>query len=88
MYIDDLDEIRRQVALSATALEQTTAALLASGTQKAGPYDHPVIFMQHMLWHEGYHFGVMMAALRNSGAEPSDEWSERHVWELWRGPEN
>lgn len=20
-------------------------------------YDHPVLFLQHMLWHEGYHFG-------------------------------
>jgi hypothetical protein len=26
-------------------------------------YDHPILLIQHMLWHEGYHHGQMKLAL-------------------------
>jgi hypothetical protein len=26
-------------------------------------YDHPILLLQHMLWHEGYHHGQMKLAL-------------------------
>jgi hypothetical protein len=31
----------------------------------SGPdhYDHPILLLQHMLWHEGYHHGQISLAL-------------------------
>lgn len=47
-------------------------------------YDHPVLFLQHMLWHEGYHFGQMKLALKAMGYVMSEEDEEKLVWGLWR----
>lgn len=85
--IDDLAEIRNQLSISGDVVLSLTKDLLDAGVEKIGGYDHPVLYLQHMLWHEGYHFGLINLGLRLAGEEPSDEWSEKHVWEKWRGPE-
>lgn len=82
----DLPEIREQLARSAEAILEWATPAISSGAT-AGPYDHPALFLQHMIWHEGYHYGLLNLALRLAGAEPSEEWEEKHVWEPWRGPE-
>jgi uncharacterized damage-inducible protein DinB len=83
----DLAEIRRNLAESEAAVRDWVAEALASGETDAGHYDHPVLFLQHMIWHEGYHFGLLMLALRRAGAEPPEEWEDRNVWDLWRQPD-
>jgi uncharacterized damage-inducible protein DinB len=82
--ITDLAEIKRHLAMSAKAVREAVKELLAAGVEKIGPYDHPVYFLQHMIWHEGYHFGLIILALRNAGKEPTEEWEEANVWGLWR----
>jgi uncharacterized damage-inducible protein DinB len=47
-------------------------------------YDHPILFLQHMLWHEGYHFGQMKLALKAAGHVWDDAQEEKTVWCLWR----
>ena len=54
---------------------------------KFGPYDNALLFIQHMVWHEGYHVGQIYCALMQAGAAPDELWEEKHIWELWRGPE-
>lgn len=84
--IADLDAIRAQLKVSAKAVRDATEA----GVERGGripPYDHAVFFLQHMLWHEGYHFALILLGLRNAGIEPSDEWEELNVWGIWRDPE-
>jgi uncharacterized damage-inducible protein DinB len=78
------EEILHQLTLSAQAIRDAVAEAIAEGKTKVGPYDHPVFFLQHMLWHEGYHVGLIMLALRLAGAEPTEEWEEKNIWELWR----
>jgi hypothetical protein len=36
-------------------------------------YDHPILLLQHMLWHEGYHHGQMKLALKLAGRPLTDE---------------
>ena len=84
---DNLKEIHSQLLASEAAVRDWIGEALAKGTTEIGQYDHPVLFLQHMIWHEGYHFGLLMLALRLAGAEPSEAWEEEHVWALWRGPE-
>ena len=36
-------------------------------------YDRPVLFLQHMVWHEGYHHGQIKLALKIAGCPLTDE---------------
>ncbi len=82
--IEDLNELKRLLTASAMAVRDATEQGIKEGKPKFGAYDNPVLFLQHMLWHEGYHFALITLALRLAGAEPSEEWEEANVWGLWR----
>lgn len=82
--IMDLKEIRIQLDLSAAAVRRACEELFKDGAEAVGGYDDPVLFMQHMIWHEGWHVGLIFLALRRSGHEPSEEWEEANVWGRWR----
>ena len=47
-------------------------------------YDNPIPFLQHMVWHDGWHVGLIFLALRLNGQEPPEEWEEPNVWGQWR----
>ncbi len=80
----DLDIIRLQLVASSAAVRAAVADALEAGTTQFGPYSHPVQFLQHMLWHEGYHYALVALALRLAGHEPTQAWEEANVWGLWR----
>lgn len=84
----DLDAIRANLAASGTAVrEAVRQALEAGGGPMTGPnatYDNPVLLLQHMIWHDGWHVGLIFLALRLIGEEPSEEWDEPNVWGRWR----
>lgn len=82
--LDDLCELRGLLRASARAVREATEKAVSDGKTQFGGYDHPVYFLQHMIWHEGYHFSLVTLALRLAGAEPSEEWEEANVWGLWR----
>lgn len=82
----DFDEIRVRLAESQELVRTWVAENIAAGTQQAGHYDHPVLYLEHMIWHEGWHFALIMLALRLAGHEPSEEWEDANVWDLWRLP--
>jgi uncharacterized damage-inducible protein DinB len=48
-------------------------------------YDHPILFLQHMLWHEGYHHGQMKLALKAAGHRLSDKEAGPITWGLLKG---
>lgn len=84
----DLDKIRTELKRSAVAVEAAMREFLASGAEKVGGkvgfYDHPIFYLQHMVWHEGWHVGLIFLGLRLAGHEPAEEWEESNVWSLWR----
>ena len=79
----ELDRARETLKRGAVTLREAVAPLLVEGGQ-LGPYDHPVFFLQHMIWHEGWHAGAIIQALRANGQEPPESWEEPNVWGLWR----
>lgn len=81
---NDLDAIKSELAKSGLAIGEAMRELLSNGTQSVGGYDHPVLFLGHMIWHEGWHVGLLMLGLRLAGMEPSEEWEETHLWGEWR----
>ncbi|MBS1715793.1 MAG: DinB family protein [Armatimonadetes bacterium] len=83
----DIEEIRARLAESAKLVHDWVAEQVGSGAQKVGNYDHPVYYLQHMVWHEGWHVALLMLAFRLAGQEPDEEWECANVWDLWRLPD-
>lgn len=46
-------------------------------------YDHPILFLQHMIWHEGYHHGQIKLALKVTGRPLSDNDAGPGTWDVW-----
>jgi uncharacterized damage-inducible protein DinB len=83
----DLDAIKACLVASGNAVREAVRL----GLEKGGPmssehvtYDNPVVLLQHMVWHDGWHVGLIFLALRLNGQEPPEEWEEPNVWGLWR----
>lgn len=86
--IADLELLKSCLRGSGTAIKEAVREGLANGGGPlAGPhatYDNPVLLLQHMLWHDGWHIGLIFLALRTNGQEPPEEWEEPNVWGKWR----
>ena len=46
-------------------------------------YDHPILLLQHMLWHEGYHHGQMKLALKLAGRPITNQEAGPLTWGVW-----
>jgi uncharacterized damage-inducible protein DinB len=46
-------------------------------------YDHPILMLQHMIWHEGYHHGQIKLALKLAGRTMSDDEAGPLTWDVW-----
>jgi uncharacterized damage-inducible protein DinB len=82
--IEDLEAIKALLKESAVAIREAVGEHLKKETGPIGGYDHPVLFLQHMVWHEGWHVGLIFLGLRLAGQEPAEEWEEANVWGEWR----
>lgn len=82
----DLAEIRARLAESGELVRSWTEQRIADGSQQCGNYDHPVLYLQHMMWHEGWHAGLIMLALRLAGHEPNEDTECALIWDVWRLP--
>ena len=56
---------------SADAVRDAVRGRLLAGRQMDQHYDHPILFLQHFVWHEGYHHGQIQVALKAVGLPPS-----------------
>lgn len=85
--LDDLNAIKAALEASGAAVRAAVEeALQTGGPMKSEniTYDNPVLFLQHMVWHDGWHIGLIFLALRKNGQEPPEEWEEPNVWGQWR----
>ena len=85
--IADLAQIKARLKESEDGVAKWVREAVESGVERCEPYDHPIYFLQHMVWHDGYHFSSLMQCLRNGGAEPDEEWEELNIWAQWRDAE-
>ena len=46
-------------------------------------YDHPILLLQHMLWHEGYHHGQIKLALKVTGRPMTNQEAGPITWRVW-----
>jgi uncharacterized damage-inducible protein DinB len=72
---------------SAKAVRDAVKSRIKAGQKLKGKnvtYDHPILLLQHMLWHEGYHVGQIKLALKAIGFVMNDEDEMNTIWNLWR----
>jgi uncharacterized damage-inducible protein DinB len=79
----DPDRIAEMLNASAGAVRAAVKNRVETGKQMLVRYDHPILFLQHMVWHEGYHHGQIKLALKAMGRPLDDEEIGRVTWHVW-----
>ncbi len=46
-------------------------------------YDHPILMLQHFIWHEGYHHGQIKLLLKQNSQAIDDEVAGDVTWDIW-----
>jgi uncharacterized damage-inducible protein DinB len=81
--VTDRDQIASMLDESANAVGDAVNSRLQSGRPMELHYDHPILMLQHMLWHEGYHHGQIKLALKLAGSPISDRAASPGTWGVW-----
>jgi uncharacterized damage-inducible protein DinB len=68
---------------SAKAVRDAVQGRMEAGRDMNLHYDHPILLLQHMLWHEGYHHGQMKLALKLTGRPLSNREAGPLTWRVW-----
>ena len=65
---------------SAKSVRDAVKGRVEAGRDMNLHYDHPILLLQHMLWHEGYHHGQMKLALKVAGHPMNDKEAGPVTW--------
>jgi uncharacterized damage-inducible protein DinB len=79
----DPDRIAQMLNDSAKVVRDAVKNGVAAGRDMKLHYDHPILMLQHMIWHEGYHHGQMKLALKVAGLPMTDEEAGPVTWDVW-----
>jgi len=79
----DADGLARMLDDSAAVVREAVKGRLTSGRDMELHYDHPILLLQHMIWHEGYHHGQIKIALKAAGLEMSNQVAGPITWRVW-----
>jgi uncharacterized damage-inducible protein DinB len=77
------EDMARMFEESAEAVRAAVKARVESGREMNLHFDHPILFLQHMIWHEGYHQGQIKLALKLAGRAIRDEEAGPVTWSVW-----
>ena len=79
----DAGRIAQMLNESAKVVRDAVKGRMEAGRQMDLRYDHPILMLQHMIWHEGYHHGQVKLALKAAGLPMSDEVAGPITWSIW-----
>jgi uncharacterized damage-inducible protein DinB len=79
----DRDRIEEMLNGSALAVRDAVEGRLQAGRNMDRHYDHPILMLQHLIWHEGYHHGQIKLALKAAGRAFDDEEIGQVTWDVW-----
>lgn len=77
------DRVRQMLSESATRVRDAVQGRLAAGREMDQLYDHPILLLQHLIWHEGYHHGQIKLALKLAGQPITDKMAGPGTWAVW-----
>jgi uncharacterized damage-inducible protein DinB len=79
----DPSRIAQMLNDSAKAVRDSVKNRLEAGRDMNLHYDHPILLLQHMIWHEGYHHGQIKLALKLAGRPMTDDEAGPVTWDVW-----
>ena len=79
----DRARIAQSLNESAKAVRDAVQHRIETGKPMSMHYDHPILFLQHMIWHEGYHHGQIKLALKLADRPLADEVAGPVTWDVW-----
>jgi len=84
-WVAEQDPVRMSQLLneSAKAVRDAVKSRVETGRAMDSHYDHPILLLQHMIWHEGYHHGQIKLVLKLSGQPMSNEEAGPLTWRVW-----
>ena len=68
---------------SARAVRDAVQDRIEAGKEMNRHYDHPILMLQHMIWHEGYHHGQIKLALKLARLPLPDGEVGPVTWGVW-----
>lgn len=80
----DRDRIAGMLTDSATAVRDAVRGRVLEGRELDLNYGHPILLLQLLLWHEGYHHGQIKLALKLAGRPIADAQAGPLTWAVWR----
>jgi uncharacterized damage-inducible protein DinB len=80
----DRARIAELLTESAGAVRDAVRGRVLAGQDLELRYDHPILMLQLMLWHEGYHHGQIKLALKLAGCPITDDDAGPLTWDVWR----
>lgn len=75
--------IAQMLGDSSRAVRDAVRARVEAGLEMDVHYDYPILLLQHMIWHEGYHHGQIKLALKMAGHPITDEEAGPVTWGVW-----
>jgi uncharacterized damage-inducible protein DinB len=79
----DVERMAQMLNDSARRVRAALKDRLETGKAMLVRYDHPILLLEHMVWHEGYHHGQIKLALKAMGRPLDDEAIGRVTWHIW-----
>jgi len=79
----DSGRIAQMLNDSAKAVRDAVKSKVETGQGMNLHYDHPILLLQHMVWHEGYHHGQIKLALKVAGRPMTDVEAGPVTWDVW-----
>jgi len=79
----DRERLDRLLDESATEVRTAARARIAAGRAMDLHYDHPLLMIQHLIWHEAYHHGQIKLALIAEGMPLDDQTIGPGTWGVW-----
>jgi uncharacterized damage-inducible protein DinB len=83
MFESNPDRIAQMLNDSAKVVRDAIKTGVESGREMNLHYDHPILFLEHMIWHEGYHHGQIKLTLKLAGHPITDEEAGPVTWDIW-----
>jgi len=79
----DPNRIAQMLNDSAKVVRDAVKSKVETGREMNLHYDHPILLLQHMLWHEGYHHGQIKLALKLAGLPITNKEAGPVTWRVW-----
>jgi uncharacterized damage-inducible protein DinB len=79
----DRERMAQLLQGSAKAVRDAVKSRVEARCEMDLHYDHPILLLQHMIWHEGYHHGQIKLALKLAGHPITNKEAGPISWRVW-----